>query len=103
MVLISRTLPWLVSPYWLILTAFVGVNMFQSAISMIRSRPSRHPMSRWRELAFVCFKRGLPSACYFPQSWPKGGSRVHVLARQGFTDSRGVTWLRASILEIVIS
>ena len=33
MVLISLTLAWLVSPYWLILTAFVGVNMFQAALS----------------------------------------------------------------------
>ena len=33
MVLISLTLAWVVSPYWLILTAFVGVNMFQAALS----------------------------------------------------------------------
>jgi len=33
MVLISAILVWLVSPYWLILTAFVGLNMFQSAFT----------------------------------------------------------------------
>jgi hypothetical protein len=33
MVLISVALAWLVSPYWLVLTALVGVNMFQAALS----------------------------------------------------------------------
>lgn len=33
MVLLSALLVWLVSPYWLILTAFVGLNLFQSAFS----------------------------------------------------------------------
>ena len=33
MVLISLALAWLVSPYWLVLTALVGVNMFQAALS----------------------------------------------------------------------
>ncbi len=33
MLLVSLTLAWLVSPYWLILTAFVGANMFQAAFT----------------------------------------------------------------------
>jgi Inner membrane protein YgaP-like, transmembrane domain len=33
MVLISLVLAWLVSPYWLILAAFVGANMFQAAFT----------------------------------------------------------------------
>ena len=33
MVLISLTLYWLVSPYWLLLAAFVGVNLIQSALT----------------------------------------------------------------------
>ena len=69
MVLISLALAWLVSPYWLVLTALVGVNMFQAALSGL-----------------------LPGGHRLPQAWPEGGSRVHVLARQGFTQCRGVTW-----------
>jgi hypothetical protein len=33
MVLTSLALGWLVSPYWLLLTAFVGVNMIQAAFT----------------------------------------------------------------------
>jgi DUF2892 family protein len=33
MLLVSLALAWLVSPYWLILTAFVGANMFQAAFT----------------------------------------------------------------------
>ena len=33
MVLISLALYWLVSPYWLLLTAFVGLNLLQSAFT----------------------------------------------------------------------
>jgi hypothetical protein len=33
MVLASLILAWLVSPYWLILTAFVGLNMLQAAFT----------------------------------------------------------------------
>ena len=33
MVLISLALAWLVSPYWLFLTAFVGANMLQAAFT----------------------------------------------------------------------
>ena len=79
MVLISLALAWLVSPYWLVLTALVGVNMFQAALSGF-----------------------CPAATVFRKLGLKEGP-VHVLARQGFTECRGVTWLSASILEIVIS
>jgi Inner membrane protein YgaP-like, transmembrane domain len=33
MVLLSAVLAWLVSPYWLLLTVFVGANMLQSAFT----------------------------------------------------------------------
>jgi len=32
-VLVSLALGYLVSPYWLLLTAFVGVNLFQSSFT----------------------------------------------------------------------
>ncbi|RUO35789.1 YgaP family membrane protein [Aliidiomarina sanyensis] len=32
-VLLSALLAWTVSPYWLLLTAFVGLNMFQAAFT----------------------------------------------------------------------
>ena len=33
MVLVSLVLDWLVSPYWLLLAAFVGANMLQAAFT----------------------------------------------------------------------
>lgn len=33
MVLLSLTLGWFVSPYWLLLTAFVGLNLLQSSFT----------------------------------------------------------------------
>ena len=33
MVLSSAALAWLVSPYWLLLTAFVGLNLLQAAFT----------------------------------------------------------------------
>ena len=33
MVLLSLALAWLVSPYWLLLAAFVGANLFQAAFT----------------------------------------------------------------------
>ena len=33
MVLFSLALAWLVSPYWLLLTAFVGANMLQASFT----------------------------------------------------------------------
>ena len=32
-VIISVVLAWLVSPYWLVLTAFVGANMLQASVT----------------------------------------------------------------------
>jgi hypothetical protein len=32
-VLLGLTLGWLVSPYWYLLTAFAGLNMFQASIT----------------------------------------------------------------------
>lgn len=32
-VLVSLTLAWRVNPYWLLLTAFVGLNLLQSAFT----------------------------------------------------------------------
>lgn len=33
MILISLALGWFLSPYWLLLTAFVGLNMLQAAFT----------------------------------------------------------------------
>jgi Inner membrane protein YgaP-like, transmembrane domain len=33
MVLLSAALAWLVSPYWMLLTAFVGLNLIQAAFT----------------------------------------------------------------------
>ena len=33
MLLVSLALTWLLSPYWLLLTAFVGANLFQAAFT----------------------------------------------------------------------
>lgn len=33
MILLSAAMAWLVSPYWLLLTAFVGANLLQSAFT----------------------------------------------------------------------
>lgn len=33
MILITLILAWLVSPYWLLFTAFVGINLVQSAFT----------------------------------------------------------------------
>jgi hypothetical protein len=33
MVLVGLTLAYFVSPYWILLTAFVGLNLFQSGIT----------------------------------------------------------------------
>ena len=55
MVLVSLVLGWLVSPYWLLLAAFVGANMLQAAFTgfcpaaMIFSKLGLKPGS-----AFAC-------------------------------------------------
>lgn len=33
MVLLSAALAWLASPYWLLLTAFVGLNLLQASVT----------------------------------------------------------------------
>ncbi len=33
MILVSLTLAWLASPYWLLLTLFVGLNMLQASFT----------------------------------------------------------------------
>lgn len=55
MVLVSAALAWLVSPYWLLLTAFVGANMVQAAIT------------GFCPAAIIFSKLGLKSGCAFNQ------------------------------------
>lgn len=33
MVLLSAALTWLMSPYWLLLTAFIGLNLLQASVT----------------------------------------------------------------------
>ena len=53
MVLLSAVLAWLVSPYWLLLTAFVGLNLMQAAVT------------GFCPAAIVFGKLGLKSGCAF--------------------------------------
>jgi hypothetical protein len=53
MVLLSAILTWLVSPYWLLLTAFVGLNMLQASVT------------GFCPAAMVFSKLGLKSGCAF--------------------------------------
>jgi hypothetical protein len=53
MVLGSLVLTWLVSPYWLLLTAFVGLNMLQAAFT------------GFCPAAMVFRKLGLTAGCAF--------------------------------------
>jgi hypothetical protein len=53
MVLVSLVLTWLVSPYWLLLTAFVGLNMLQAAFT------------GYCPAAMVFRKLGLNAGCAF--------------------------------------
>ena len=55
MVLASITLAHLYSPYWLLLTAFVGLNMLQAAFT------------GFCPLAIVLRRIGVPAGCAFPQ------------------------------------
>jgi hypothetical protein len=52
-VLVSLLLAWLVSPYWLLLTAFVGLNMLQTAFT------------GFCPAAIVFRKLGLKAGCAF--------------------------------------
>lgn len=53
MILLSLTLAYLFSPYWLALTAFVGFNLLQSAFT------------GFCPLAIILRKFGIPSGCAF--------------------------------------
>jgi hypothetical protein len=53
MVLTSLALAWFVSPYWMLLAGFVGLNLFQSAFT------------GFCPLAILLRRFGLPSGCAF--------------------------------------
>ena len=53
LVLLSLALAWLVSPYWLLLTAFVGANLLQAAFT------------GFCPAAIVFRKLGLKAGCAF--------------------------------------
>lgn len=53
-VLLSVTLSYLVSPWWLLLTAFVGLNLLQSAFT------------GFCPLAIILRKVGISAGCAFP-------------------------------------
>lgn len=53
MILASLLLAWSVSPYWLLLTAFVGLNMLQASIT------------GFCPAAMIFRKLGLESGCAF--------------------------------------
>ena len=59
-VLISLALAWLVSPYWLLLTAFVGLNLIQAAFT------------RFCPAAMVFRKLGLKAGAAFGSPSAKG-------------------------------
>jgi hypothetical protein len=48
-VLLSLALGYFVSPYWLLFTAFVGLNLFQSALT------------RWCPLEVILIRLGVPT------------------------------------------
>lgn len=54
MLLASLMLAWQLSPYWLLLAAFVGLNMLQAAFT------------RFCPAAIVFRKLGMPPGCAFP-------------------------------------
>ncbi len=56
MVLVSVILAWLVSPYWLLLTAFVGLNMLQAAFT------------GFCPAAIIFGKLGVKSGCAFERT-----------------------------------
>ncbi len=53
MVLVSVALAWFVSPYWMLLGAFVGLNLFQSAFT------------GFCPLAILLRRAGIQSGCAF--------------------------------------
>jgi len=54
MILASMALAWFVSPYWLLLTAFVGLNMLQAAFT------------GFCPVASLFKKLGVKAGCAFP-------------------------------------
>ncbi len=70
MLLISLALAWLVSPYWLLLTAFVGLNLVQSAFTGFCP-------------AAIVFRRlGLKEGPAF--EWPPGKVLARALIASGY-------------------
>jgi hypothetical protein len=55
MVLVSLALAWIFSPYWLLLTAFVGLNMLQAGFT------------GFCPAAMIFRKLGLKTGCAFDQ------------------------------------
>ena len=53
LVLLSAVLTWLISPYWLLLTAFVGLNLIQASVT------------GYCPAAMIFGKLGLKSGCAF--------------------------------------
>ena len=53
LVLLSAVLTWLISPYWLLLTAFVGLNLIQASVT------------GYCPAAMIFNKLGLKSGCAF--------------------------------------
>jgi len=58
-ILLSLLLAWLHSPYWLLFTAFVGLNLFQSALT------------RWCLMETILARLGVPPCQHGPK--PAGG------------------------------
>jgi len=79
MVLLSLALAWLVSPYWLLLTAFVGLNLLQAAFT------------GFCPAAIIFRKLGLKTGSAFdrhhlPQAGPEDRFRIRVPAGHALTD-----------------
>jgi hypothetical protein len=58
-VLVSLGLGVWVSPYWLLFTAFVGLNLFQSGLT------------NWCPMMVILQRLGLPGACEAPDAGPR--------------------------------
>jgi hypothetical protein len=56
MILVSLALAWLLHPYWLLLTAFVGLNMLQAAFT------------GFCPVAIILGKLGMREGCAFAKS-----------------------------------
>jgi hypothetical protein len=56
MILVSLALAWLLHPYWLLLTAFVGLNMLQAAFT------------GFCPVAIILGKLGMREGCAFANS-----------------------------------